>query len=236
MPPVHFVYFDLDDTLLDHRHAERHALGDVHARYRDQLAGVTLVHLQETYHQHNVELWHRYAHEEITKDELKVLRFGETLGALGADQTLADEMNVFYMEHYRHHWCLIEGAQAAFHAIADQYPVGIITNGFGETQHAKLERFSDIRDRSEAIVISDEVGVMKPHARLFTHAQQAAATAPESILYVGDSYRSDVQGALNAGWQIAWFTKEQAAEKDVFCFQDWAALCVHLGVPAPEAA
>lgn len=230
MSSVHFVYFDLDDTLLDHRHAERSALHDVHTHFADVWGEVTVTQLQEQYHAHNVVLWHRYAHEEITKAELKVLRFAQTLASFDLDVSKAADVNAYYLKHYGFHWKMMEGAHAAFHAIADHYPVGVITNGFSETQHAKLARFPDVRDRSQAIVISEDVGVMKPHLRLFEHAQQAADTAPDAILYVGDSYRSDVQGALRAGWQSAWFTTQQANGEPVFCFSEWQALCSHLNV------
>ena len=127
------------------------------------------------------------------------------------------------------HWTFLDDARAAFHRLADSFPIGILTNGFAEVQYAKLERFPELRDRSEAVVISEEVGYMKPHPQIFAHAAALARTPADAILYVGDSYSSDVQGALRAGWQAAWYTpREEAVEETVFCFQSWEALMEHV--------
>ena len=58
---VRFVYFDLDDTLLDHRAAERAALADCCADHVEHFNGHDLGHVQDTYHRHNVPLWKQYA-------------------------------------------------------------------------------------------------------------------------------------------------------------------------------
>ena len=68
-----------------------------------------------------------------------------------------------YLARYAAHWQWTPGAEAAFHAIAARVPVGLLTNGFADAQHAKLDRFPALRERAAAVVISEEVGVMKPH-------------------------------------------------------------------------
>ena len=226
MHPIRFIYFDLDDTLLDHRHAEKHALGDLHTTFSEAFNGHSLEAVQATYHQHNVALWHAYADAVITKDDLKLARFTRLLDSLDATALTPEDANVYYMQQYAAHWHMRDEANAAFHAIADAFPVGIITNGFQETQHAKLDRFPDVRDRIEALVISDEVGVMKPHPQLFEHAASLVDAQPGAILYIGDSLRSDVQGALRAGWQMAWFTTdtETPPQGEHLRFHDWQLL------------
>jgi len=104
--------------------------------------------------------------------------------------------------------------------------VGILTNGFAAVQYAKMERFPELRQHAKALVISEEVGVAKPHPELFAHATRAAGVAPEAILYVGDSFGSDVLGAKNAGWQVAWFTPAAPASvpESVFVFARWPEL------------
>ncbi|MEM1094651.1 MAG: HAD-IA family hydrolase [Bacteroidota bacterium] len=232
MHPIRFIYFDLDDTLLDHRHAEKLALGDLHSTFADAFNGHSLANVQATYHHHNVGLWHDYADGVITKDELKVARFTRLLTALNATGLTAEEANVYYMQQYGAHWHMSDEAHAAFRAVADAFPVGVITNGFRETQHAKLDRFPDVRDRLQALVISDEVGVMKPHPKLFAHAASLVEAEASSILYIGDSLRSDVQGATRAGWQVAWFTQdtETPPQGEHLRFHEWPALLAWLGV------
>lgn len=225
-----FIYFDLDDTLLDHRRAERSALADVCSAFDGVFARFDVAHVQEIYHRFNEDLWHRYSHGEIAKEDLKRLRFERLLEALATDGAEPDALSNHYLDCYARHWTFVDGAREAFHAIADRYRVGILTNGFSEIQHAKVERFPELRVRVEAFLISEEVGFMKPDRRLFEHAAAVAGVPPGEILYVGDSYNSDVRGALGAGWQVAWFRGDPArvADQPVLCFSSWPVLVEHL--------
>jgi len=224
MSDIRFIYFDLDDTLLDHRRAERRALADLHAAFPETFSGQTIETVQDTYHRHNLTVWRRYGQGDLTKEEAKLLRFEKLIEALSLDGLTPRLMSDTYLDCYTRHWAFVDGAQAAFHTLADRFPVGVLTNGFSEIQHAKLSRFPEIRDRLASLVISEEAGYMKPHPALFAHAAEAAATPPSAILYIGDSYHSDVQGALGAGWQIAWYTSDGQEHAEVFRFQDWAVL------------
>lgn len=225
-PPVSFVYFDLDDTLLDHRHAERHALADVCRDYAAHLGHLPLETVQETYHTHNAPLWRDYAAGRIDKDGVKRLRFARTLEALGVGGLDAEIVNTHYLSCYRRHWHLDAVAFAAYQRVAARYPVGLLTNGFQEEQRAKLERFPELEAHARVIIISEEVGVMKPNPAIFAHAAEQAATPPEALLYIGDSYTSDVEGARGAGWHAAWYTPEapSPATDGIFRFDRWDRL------------
>ena len=222
---IQFIYFDLDDTLLDHRQAERHGLADVYRTYQANFNGVSLDALHQTYHTHSVPLWRKFARSEISKRDIQRLRFEQTLASLGVHGLDAEALNAFYLDCYARHWTFPEAARNAFHTLADHFPVGILTNGFAEIQHAKFDRFPELGERAAVLLISEEVGFMKPHPKIFAHATEAAATPVEAILYVGDSYTSDVQGALGAGWQIAWYTtQDNPGAEPIFQFQDWDEL------------
>ncbi|MCH7638800.1 MAG: HAD-IA family hydrolase [Bacteroidetes bacterium] len=225
---ISFVYFDLDDTLLDHRKAEKATLADCQEHFAGHLSGHSLAHIQETYDRLNATLWRDYGAGIITKSDLKRLRFERLLTALEVNTIAPDVLGEHYLNRYAHHWSWIEGAEAAFHAIADRFPVGILTNGFKKIQHAKLDRFPSLRERAASIVISEEVGVMKPNSALFAHAEEKARVPPEEILYIGDSLHSDVEGGRNAGWQVAWFRGESDLRSDVHVFEDWGDLIAHL--------
>ncbi len=57
----------------------------------------------------------------------------------------------------------------------------------------------------EAIVVSERVGVIKPHPAIFAAARTALGEPePSTILHVGDDWTADVVGAAEAGWRTAW--------------------------------
>ena len=235
MPP-RLVVFDLDDTLLDHRAAERAALADVHRHFADHIGHHALAHVQETYHAHNVPLWRDFGAGRITADDLKRLRSERLLQALEAHTLDPLAFSDAYLDRYAAHWRWAEGAEAAYRAVAARYPVGVLTNGFSAQQRGKLARLPEIERLARLVVISEEVGVMKPDRRLFDHVRAEAERvldeplSPEAVLYVGDSYHSDVLGGTGAGWRVAWIRGDaERAPDGAFVFDDWADLLDRLG-------
>jgi putative hydrolase of the HAD superfamily len=85
-----------------------------------------------------------------------------------------------------------------------QYKLHIITNGFEEIQHNKMQN-SKIADFFETITTSEEAGVKKPHFQIFNIALQKANASPENSIMIGDSYEADIEGAKNAGLQAVFF-------------------------------
>ena len=103
-------------------------------------------------------------------------------------------------------------ADAQFDSIRAKYPVGIITNGFAETQWMKIDQFV-FRETANQIVISEEIGVMKPLPRIFDHSTALVGLEPSEIFYVGDSLTSDTKGGKAAGWKVAWYTNKCTNEE-----------------------
>jgi len=229
---IQFVYFDLDDTLLDHQHAEHAALSDVKRTF-GAFHAVPSATLFETYRACSGPLWQQYAAGTINKSALKLGRFEQLLDAIDISTLHPQTVSDYYLRRYATHWRFMPGARDAFVHVADRFPVGVLTNGFTEIQTKKLDRFPVLRDRSESVVITEETGYLKPHPKAFARAAEAAGCSPEQILYVGDSYHSDVQGGHGAGWHVAWYLRnrnETPSPKQMprITFEDWDTLLSHL--------
>lgn len=220
-----FIYFDLDDTLLDHKSAEAAALEDVH-QYFPFFEGISPDNLVDTYHIVNSNQWTLYSSGEIERDDLQRNRFEQTLQQLALDASRYKEVGDYYMQCYRNHWQWIDGAQSVYQKVVQNYPVGILTNGFSETQKLKFNEFA-LNDSAEHVVISEDVGVLKPDPKIFKHATELACVAPEDILYIGDSFSSDIKGGSAFGWNTAWYTQNGNSEKHQkadFVFNDFKEL------------
>jgi HAD superfamily hydrolase (TIGR01509 family) len=59
------------------------------------------------------------------------------------------------------------------------------------------------------VVVSQRVGVIKPHPEIFALAAEAMNLAPERLLHVGDDWAADVVGASDAGWRVAYLRNRQ---------------------------
>ncbi len=206
-----FVFFDLDDTLLDHGRAEANALADVHTALAEHVGHHALDDVRAAYRQSNgSDLWADYGAGRITSADLKRLRSERFLAAVGAEHIGADAFSDAYLGRYAAHWAWAEGARDAFLAVAARLPIGILTNGFIEQQRGKLARFPEIARAASVVLISEEAGVAKPHRPAFDGALAAAeqatglTLASRDVLLVGDSLASDITGAVAAGWQAVW--------------------------------
>ncbi len=217
-----FVYFDLDDTILDHRKAEKCALGDLKEQYASAFSDHNTKVVEDIYHAGNVLLWKQYSDGKVTKEQLRRRRFEYLFDELAISSLDPLKVGDFYMDRYTFYWDYCAGAEEGFFQIADKYPVGVLTNGFAATQHKKLAQFSKMRNALSACVISEEFGHMKPHPKLFAHASEQAQTPSETILYVGDSMHSDVKGGQNAGWTVIWYAPEEVqAPREVIHAKSW---------------
>ena len=49
------------------------------------------------------------------------------------------------------------------------------------------------------VILSDDIGVLKPHAEIFRYALTVTGSSVEDSLMVGDSWENDVVGAQGVG-------------------------------------
>jgi putative hydrolase of the HAD superfamily len=81
--------------------------------------------------------------------------------------------------------------------------LGIVTNGRTDMQSQKIHHL-ELDDLVDAVIISESVGVKKPHPKIFQEAVRALSGTSESTLFVGDHPELDVIGPANVGMQTAW--------------------------------
>jgi putative hydrolase of the HAD superfamily len=199
-------FFDLDDTLVDHHAAEEGAHRETHAAHAPVFGAVPFDTWLAAYRKNNVALWERYGKGEIDRPTLSRHRFADPLDELGLDPAHGARVGDFYMDAYGRHWTLVEGAEVVLEHAARSGVAGILSNGFRETQRGKIARFG--LDRwVRHVVLSEDVGAMKPAREIFDAAWRAAGGGPGRRVYVGDSFATDVLGAKAAGWFPIWFDR-----------------------------
>jgi putative hydrolase of the HAD superfamily len=101
---------------------------------------------------------------------------------------------------------LVEGAEEILEFAAREGVVGILSNGLREQQWGKIRTFRLDRWVTH-VVLSEEVGAMKPDRAIFDAAWKAAGNPAVRKVYVGDSWETDVLGAKAAGWFPVFFDR-----------------------------
>lgn len=121
------------------------------------------------------------------------------------------------LDRYRDRWVagipVAAGVTDVLRRLSTHRRIGVLSNW----PHAATLRAQVVaagwKPYLSAIVVSSEVGAIKPDPAMFRAAESALGwpDAPAgSILHVGDDRRADVVGARRAGWRAAWLRRDNA--------------------------
>lgn len=97
-------------------------------------------------------------------------------------------------------WAPIPGALGALQFLKGMgLKVGVVSNW--DPACRQLLRESGLFDLLDTVVVSSEVGFLKPDPEIFRIALRELDMTGEQALYVGDNYYDDVEGARMAGME-----------------------------------
>jgi 2-haloacid dehalogenase len=196
------IFFDADDTLINFIYAEEHSFRTVLKRNGLEAEADKLL---KSYKEISRKMWVDFEKGRIDKETLRIGRYERFCRKFALDLspfTLAEE----YLDELPHHTKLMEGVEELFdHLKSLNIPIGIMTNGFSETQRKRLNRVG-LMGRIQYLIISEEVGSRKPEIEVYNAAlAEAEVSDPSQAMIVGDRLETDIIGGLRAGWQTVWF-------------------------------
>ncbi|HEY5039595.1 MAG TPA: HAD family hydrolase [bacterium] len=206
------IFFDLDDTLLDHETAARAGATNVFKSFRScfkedlETFLVRWHNVSEKYFQSNskikYELW-----------EERRLRMRELFSVEFSDEEAESRFEV-YLEAYEADWRLFPDAIPCLRAL--QYrKLGLITNGEGEQQRSKILKLG-LGDYFQTVIISREVNCAKPEKAIFELAARQAGVAIKDCVYVGDRLQADARSSQQAGMRGIWLNRKANGEDQGF--------------------
>jgi FMN phosphatase YigB (HAD superfamily) len=112
----------------------------------------------------------------------------------------------------------VDGARELIAELVERgVPTAILTNGWSPLQHLKIARAIDY---TGPILVSDELGILKPDAGAFAKLVDVLAVPREQIWFVGDNPKTDIAGAQGAGLRGVWF--------------DWESMTYPVDAPRPH--
>jgi YjjG family noncanonical pyrimidine nucleotidase len=194
------LIFDLDNTLFDYNKAENYALDKTLNYFRITSSEF----LKESYRIINERNWQKLERGEITSMQLRELRFKEFGEHHGFNWDPA-EVSRIYLEYLGKGGFIIEGADVLLNELRKVYPLASVTNGISDVQRSRLKN-SPFEGFFNPLIISDEVGVAKPHADIFRILfEKAGSVDKKSVLMIGDSLSSDMKGASDFGMKTCWY-------------------------------
>ena len=91
--------------------------------------------------------------------------------------------------------------------LASRYRLALLSNYPDSRAIRESLRRTRLAEFLDPVLISADLGRVKPHPFLFTKMEEALGLPPTAIVYVGDNWLADVQGARRAGWRSVWVTR-----------------------------
>lgn len=206
------MLFDLDATLMDHDAARAAGFATHLAEWLGEMQAGELERLDEEWRRLEALHYDEYTSGECSLAEQRRRRvrgMHESLERVVPSDEEADAWFASYLGHYRGQWRAFEDVAPALEALCTAHPelaLGIVTNGEGEPQRAKLAAIG-VSDRFTTVIASGEVGVAKPDASIFALACERLGVEPAQTAHVGDRLDLDAQAASAAGLHGIWLDR-----------------------------
>ena len=208
---IEAILFDLDDTLVDARGSWRagfaEAIAELHARSPALQALGSPTEIYDGWFRRYSEEAHRAAgfgewQSSFTSEAFERL----VADHLGPDPALVARLVARYQAATPGHLAIFPDAEPLLERLGARYPLGLISNGPGELQRPKIEKF-DLERHFEFVVVSGEFGVRKPDPAIFTAALEALGVSPGGAVFIGDNPRDDIAGACASGLAAIWVNR-----------------------------
>jgi len=194
-----WLLFDLDNTILDFDQAMvfgfEKTINDFKIPFDENHFSI--------YQKINHKCWTDLEKGIITQDELRTLRMKRFL-----DQIKSTQDPIRFSEIYHKNlsakifW--MDNAESLIEDWSSQFKLALVTNGMKEIQRTRLAK-SDLEKYFHQVVISDEIGVAKPHQGFFDHVfEKVNFPKKEKVIIIGDSLNSDIRGGNDYGIDTCW--------------------------------
>lgn len=210
--PLQAVFFDLDDTLISTSDADNMAYEHVHTMLtsRFQRTPAEAKEIIKTFRR-KFELtpWDMTREEHVYSTRQRL--WYESLEAGGVrERTAAQIINETFRDQRLRRLQLSEEVLRGLDALRRRnIKVGIITNGHELIQREKLATCGAYRYFEHPYMIiggEERLGGRheKPNSSIFEELCRRMHVEPRSCMHVGDSWATDMAGALNAGlsWRV----------------------------------
>lgn len=195
------LYFDVDNTLLDFYACEAAAIKELFGENGIKNDEETIA----LYSKVNEKYWGKYEKGLMTKEQIVVERFRETLEILGEDKD-PEWMNKRYFSLLSKQCFKIDGAIEVLEYLKCRgYLIYATTNGVASTQYSRLEN-SGIGKYFDKVFVSETAGCQKPSVGYYEYVIKNSDEKDKSkILAIGDSMTSDIKGGIDFGIDTCWY-------------------------------
>ena len=113
------------------------------------------------------------------------------------------------MDHRIKSLSFFEGTVELLEKLSSNYKLIVITNGPLYSQKPKVDKLQ-ITKWTDHVLMCGAFPWQKPDPRIFQEALKRVNCSSEEVIHVGDSLKSDIQGAWNAGIDSVWISDKKS--------------------------
>ena len=201
---IQHIFFDLDNTLWDHRKNAYLTLKEIFKREEiTEKFSIGFEEFHTEYFTINEKLWAQIRDGEIDKEYLRKHRFYDSFLFFGVDDfELSQVFENQFLDVIINYNDLVPGAFEILEYLSDKnYDLHILSNGFQEVTHKKCE-LSGIKNYFKTITSADEINIRKPHPEVYDYALKKANAQKENSMMIGDDWIADVEGGKAFGLEV----------------------------------
>lgn len=204
---IQHIFFDLDNTLWDHRKNAYLTLKDLF--YKEKIHEKYQLDFEEFHKEYfiiNENLWAQIRDGKIDKEYLRKYRFYDSFMFFGIDDfEMSQRFEYQFLDEILNYNELVEGTQGILEYLSSKnYRLHILSNGFSEVTYRKVE-LSGIKKYFETVTSADEINIRKPQPEIFAYALGKSNAQKENSVIIGDDWIADVEGGLSFGMNVIFF-------------------------------
>ncbi len=122
------------------------------------------------------------------------------------DMSLARELSDLFIQERRSRHIYYPETIEVLNKLKARYQMALITNGLSDLQREKIQG-GRLEQYFDLILISGEVNCRKPDKQIFQKAFSHFKKKKEEFIMIGNSLKSDIGGAANAGIRSVWVNR-----------------------------
>jgi len=198
------IFFDLDDTLLDHESAARAGAKAFYEAYRFAFSEDE-ENFQQRWNTVSEKYFQANNIAQYSFLEARRLRVRELFSDPLTDVEAEARFDI-YLKIYELNWKLYADAMPCLLALQG-HKLGLITNGESETARLKIKKLG-LDSCFWTVIISREVNCAKPDKAIFELAAKQAGVNISDCVYVGDRLETDALSSHRAGMKGIWLDRK----------------------------
>ena len=197
------IFFDADDTIVDHKQCEKEALMYLF----DKIGNEYKEEYQDIFRPLDRNLWDSVANNlnPVDKKDIPEYRF----------KVFFEQINLKYDDYKKANELFQCGLSSAVALIENAYDITkylynkgyklyVVTNGLVKLQKPRITN-SKIAKYISDIIISEEVNSSKPNPKIFNVLLNKINLKQNEVIMIGDSLEKDIKGAKNASIKSIWY-------------------------------